>query len=300
MVYYCDSFIDDYLDAFSRTHRPSFGRGATALPRMNDIMTMEDELSELFFPGHIGTQDKNSLRKTVAYHMENATRLLFDSISLALRYESKDNPVSSDSCEEKAKEIVDALCRKLPEIRADLKKDAEAGFKGDPAARNTHEVILCYPAIRALTVHRVAHFLYRMGVPLIPRMMSEVIHSRTGIDIHPGASIGESFFIDHGTGVVIGETTVIGSNVKIYQGVTLGALSFPKDGCGLLLRDAKRHPTIEDNVTIYANATILGDITIGRNSTIASNAWIKEDIPENSRVFTPMPEIRIKKVLPQS
>lgn len=153
--------------------------------------------------------------------------------------------------------------------------------------------------MKALCVHRVAHHLYKLGVPLVPRMMNEVMHMQTGIDIHPGAEIGKSFFIDHGTGVVIGETTVIGENVKIYQGVTLGALSFPKDGCGLLLRGLKRHPTIEDNVTIYANATILGDITIGKNSIIGSSTWIKEDVPSDSLVFTPQPEIRIRRRIQQ-
>ena len=187
-----------------------------------------------------------------------------------------------------------ALASHFKDIRALLKLDAEAGLKGDPAARSVHEVILSYPSIETLAVHRVAHHLYKLGVPLVPRMMNEVMHRQTGIDIHPGAEIGESFFIDHGTGVVIGETTVIGNNVKIYQGVTLGALSFPKNGCGILLRGAKRHPTIKDNVTIYANATILGDVTIGENTTIGSSAWIKSDIGPNSLVLIPDPEIRIK------
>ena len=165
-----------------------------------------------------------------------------------------------------------------------LKKDGEAGYDGDPAAKSVSEIILSYPGFKAITVHRIGHFLFKQGLPLIPRMLNELVHSDTGIDIHPGATIGEYFFIDHGTGVVIGETTVIGNNVKIYQGVTLGALSFPKDGCGLLLRDTKRHPTIEDKVTIYANASILGDITIGHDSIIGSNAWIKDSVKPYSRV----------------
>ena len=295
MRYNSLAYLDKYIDSFDRTHRFFFGHGSTALPSMRDIQRMEEEFMNLFFPGHIGVVDKRSLKQIVSFHMESATNLLFDAIYLSFEYESKEK--NSKEQEKRAKSIVDKLCLNLPEIRHMLKLDAQAGFDGDPAAKGIHEIILCYPALRALASHRIAHFLYREGVPLVPRMMNEVIHASTGIDIHPGATIGKSFFIDHGTGVVIGETSVIGDNVKLYQGVTLGALSFPKNGCGVLLRDTKRHPTVGNNVTIYANATILGDITIGDNSTIASNAWIKEDIPANSRVLTAPPKITIKQKL---
>lgn len=292
MNYNCDRFIDDYIASFNRTNKNQEEKKGLVLPKMEDIATLEEELMSLFFPGLSGSESKSKLISVVTYHMENVTRLLYDSILLSLSYEDKrSTPIRT--LEDRSTEIVDVIAASFKEIRALLKLDAEAGLKGDPAARSVHEIILSYPSLKALAVHRVAHELYKMEVPLVPRMMNEVMHRYTGIDIHPGAEIGESFFIDHGTGVVIGETTKIGNNVKLYQGVTLGALSFPKDGCGLLLRGVKRHPTIEDNVTIYANATILGDVTIGENSTIGSSAWIKTDIPANSRVTIPEPEIRI-------
>lgn len=163
--------------------------------------------------------------------------------------------------------------------------DVKSAYDGDPAAKSFNEIVFSYPGIFAITVHRIAHLLYEKNVPLIPRMMSEYSHSLTGIDIHPGAKIGDNFFIDHGTGVVIGETCIIGNNVKIYQGVTLGALSFPKDEKGKLLKGLQRHPKIEDNVTIYSGATILGGKTvIGKNSIIGGNVWIVSSIPRNSKV----------------
>ncbi len=293
-MYSSDRFVGKYLDSFARMHRESFGRGSVSLPKMEDIETLEEMLMTLFFPGHQGADNPRSLRSAIEYSLEGTTRLLYDAIGRAVRYENPER--SEEDCLAEAEKAVDMLAEELPHIRSMLKLDAEAGFEGDPAAHSIHEVILCYPAMRALTVHRVAHFLYTIGVPLVPRMMNEVMHSSTGIDIHPGASIGESFFIDHGTGVVIGETTVIGSHVKLYQGVTLGALSIPKKGCGQLLEGAKRHPTIEDNVTIYANATILGDITIGHDTIIASNAWIKENIPPESMVITALPEIKVRPI----
>ena len=171
-----------------------------------------------------------------------------------------------------------ALLEEIPEIRRKIQLDTQAALNGDPAARSNEEVILSYPGLEAILVNRISHFLYKNGIPIIPRIMSEHIHGKTGIDIHPGASIGESFFIDHGTGVVIGETCVIGNNVKIYQGVTLGALSVKK-----VLQDKKRHPTIQDNVTIYANATILGgDTVIGEGSVIGGNTWVTSSVAPNS------------------
>jgi len=175
----------------------------------------------------------------------------------------------------------------------------QAAYEGDPAATSRMEVVMAYPGMYAVTVHRLAHELYLLKVPILPRVMTEIAHSRTGIDIHPGATIGEGFFIDHGTGVVIGETTVIGRNVKLYQGVTLGALSFPKDEkTGMLMKGHKRHPNVEDNVVIYAGATILGgDTVIGHDSEIGGNVWLMESIPPHSRVYNkpPAPEIREKR-----
>ncbi|MGH0053884.1 MAG: serine O-acetyltransferase EpsC, partial [Sphaerochaetaceae bacterium] len=215
-------------------------------------------------------------------------------VFLAYRYD--DSTLEECKAQRQADETVSKLCALLPELRIKLKEDTKAAFDGDPAARNIREVILSYPCIKTLTIHRIAHELFKMEVPLIPRMFNEYAHKETGIDIHPGAEIGSSFFIDHGTGVVIGETTVIGDHVKIYQGVTLGALSFPKDACGSLIRGAKRHPTIEDNVTIYSNATILGDIAIGKNAVIGSNVWIKESVAPNTMVTIQEPKITIREL----
>ena len=185
----------------------------------------------------------------------------------------------------------------LPEVRRLVATDVDAAYDGDPAATSRMEVVMAYPGLYAVTVHRLAHVLYRLKVPIVPRIMSELAHSRTGIDIHPGATIGERFFIDHGTGVVIGETCTIGRNVRLYQGVTLGGLSFEKDSNGALVKGLKRHPDIEDNVVIYANATILGGKTvIGHDSEIGGNVWLKESIPPNSRVYNrpPAPSIKTK------
>ncbi len=207
--------------------------------------------------------------------------------------------VSMLSPERKAKEIVAEFVRALPEIKRLVDSDVEAAYEGDPAATSPMEVVMAYPGLYAVAIHRLAHELYRLKVPIIPRVMSELAHSKTGIDIHPGATIGERFFIDHGTGVVIGETTVIGRNVKLYQGVTLGALSFDKDPTtGALVKGVKRHPNVEDDVVIYAGATILGGNTvIGRGSEIGGNVWLRESVPPFSRVYNrpPTPDIKTKR-----
>lgn len=195
-----------------------------------------------------------------------------------------------------AKAVAQQFADALPEVARIIDTDVTAAYEGDPAATSRMEVVMAYPGLFAITVHRLAHVLYTMKVPIIPRIMSELAHSKTGIDIHPGATIGERFFIDHGTGVVIGETTVIGKNVKLYQGVTLGALSFPKDEqTGILMKGHKRHPNVEDNVVIYAGATILGgDTTIGHDSEIGGNVWLMDSIPPFSRVYNQTPFPRIK------
>ena len=196
-----------------------------------------------------------------------------------------------------AKEIVDEFLTALPEVRRLVDTDVQAAYDGDPAATSRMEVVMAYPGLYAVTIHRLAHVLYKLKVPIVPRVMSELAHSKTGIDIHPGATIGERFFIDHGTGVVIGETTIIGRNVRLYQGVTLGGLSFDKDSNGALVKGLKRHPNIEDNVVIYANATILGgETTIGHDSEIGGNVWIKESVPPYSRVYNKPPAPVIKKI----
>ncbi len=192
--------------------------------------------------------------------------------------------------------VAHAFTDSLDAVRRTVETDVDAAFEGDPAATSRMEVVMAYPGLYAVTIHRLAHELYNLKVPIIPRIMSELAHSKTGIDIHPGATIGERFFIDHGTGVVVGETTVIGRNVKLYQGVTLGALSFPKDEkTGMLKKGHKRHPNVEDNVVIYAGATILGGgTTIGHDSEIGGNVWLTASVPPHSRVYNrpPAPEIR--------
>jgi len=194
--------------------------------------------------------------------------------------------------------VVAAFMARLPEVKRLVETDVQAAYEGDPAATSPMEVVMAYPGLYAVTIHRLAHELYNLKVPIIPRVMSELAHSKTGIDIHPGATIGEHFFIDHGTGVVIGETCVIGRNVKLYQGVTLGAKSFQKDPeTGALVKGIKRHPNVEDNVVIYAGATILGgDTTIGHDSEIGGSVWLIDSVPPNSRVYNkpPAPEIKSK------
>ena len=280
-------FLDDYVSSFDRT-KGSFEEKNLLLPNIEDIRKMMNEFLSLLFPGGEEFSSPGLLRGVISRHMEAASDLLYQCSKVAWRTE-----VERKEASERSRAATTALLKALPELRAKLKKDAMAGFMGDPAAKSVSDIILSYPGFKAVAIHRIGHFLLQQGVPYIPRMLNEIVHYDTGIDIHPGAEIGDSFFIDHGTGVVIGETTVIKDNVKIYQGVTLGALSFPKDACGMLLRDIKRHPTIENNVTIYANASVLGPITVGEGSIIGSNAWVKEDIPPYSRVLPSSIETKI-------
>ena len=282
-------YLPDFLDTFDRISGTANFHGMKLLPQMQTIAEIAANLLELMFPGRCGhDRASESLSEVLLEQMNRVWSLLKSQIFLAYTYENPD----TEECilMERTEQNLRDLCLKLPEIRLSLKKDAQAGFDGDPAARTVGEVILSYPCIKTLTIHRVAHELFVMGIPLIPRMFNEYAHKETGIDIHPGAQIGSSFFIDHGTGTVIGETSIIGQNVKLYQGVTLGALSFPKDACGMLIRGTKRHPTIEDNVTIYSNATILGDITVGQNAIIGSNVWIKENVPPDTMVVLQEPK----------
>ena len=276
-------YLDSYFDSFERT-KGSFEERNLLLPSGEDIKKLIDEYFSLLFPGGEEFSSPLMLKGVISRHMEAFSDLLYQSSKISWR-----TIISREEASKKAREATGALLSALPEIRSMLKMDAEAGFMGDPAAKNVSEIILSYPGFKAIAVHRLGHFLHNLGVPYIPRMLNEEIHSKTGVDINPGATIGDHFFIDHG----IGETTVIGSYVKIYQGVTLGALSFPKDACGMLLRDIKRHPTIGDHVTIYANASVLGPITVGDHSVVGSNAWVKEDIPPYSRVLPSGTETKI-------
>lgn len=288
-------FMPSFLKTFDRIAGKANFHGLKPLPRMEIVSQLCDELLELFFPGRCGREQvQMDLTEYLTNQMNVVLSHLKGQLYLAYRYDNEE--MSDEEASQKSEQAVRSVAAHLPAIRLSLKADAQAAYAGDPAAQNIREVVLSYPVIKSLTIHRVAHELYRLNAPIIPRMMGEYAHAQTGIDIHPGAQIGSSFFIDHGTGTVIGETTVIGSNVKIYQGVTLGALSFPRDACGALIKGVKRHPTIEDDVTIYANATILGDIIIGTGSTIGSNVWIKESIDPYTMVTISAPEIRKREI----
>ncbi len=284
------SFERDFLATFERAKGDPLCYLLQAIPEMEAARRLTHEFMELMFPGRKGDSDGDgTLKDKVHVQLALVGNLLAEQIRRAYHYLLPDE--SSSFHHRKAASDVEALCSQLPEIRQLLKLDAKAGFAGDPAASGTREIILSYPYMKALTVHRIAHVLYQRNVPLLPRMLSECAHQETGIDINPGAEIGKAFFIDHGTGVVIGETCVIGDNVKLYQGVTLGALSFPKNACGALIRGVKRHPTIEDGVTIYAHATILGDITIGQGAIIGAGVWIRENVKPNTMVTREEPKV---------
>jgi serine O-acetyltransferase len=249
-------------------------------PNKEAVTSILLDLECLIFPGFKTAQqmDRENLKYLTGERVHRIISALTKEAAKALLYECKEKNKNRSNCYEKAEKIVLSLLDTIPYIRKLLTSDAQAAFLGDPAARSIEEVILSYPGLEAILIYRIAHFLFEQKLPLIPRIMSEYIHGKTGIDIHPGAQIGEGFFIDHGTGVVIGETTIIGNNVKLYQGVTLGALSVRKDLCG-----KKRHPTIQDNVTIYANATILGGETIiGEGQTIGGNSWIIQSVKPKS------------------
>ncbi len=273
------------------------------LPSRGEIVEVMDLLLELAYPGYFGRQNLN--QHNVKFHVgELLPRLgekLFEQIYQALCYaeetEGRAGPEHAP-CDRKARRITMDFIVRLPAIRELLAGDVQAAFDGDPAATNTDEVILAYPGVLAVSVYRFAHELYLMGVPLIPRIMTEWAHTQTGVDIHPGATIGRNFFIDHATGVVIGETGRIGNNVKLYQGVTLGALSFPKDDRGRLIRGQKRHPTVEDNVTIYANAIVLGgETTVGEGSIIGGSVFLTVGTPPNATVTIKPPELKVRKRL---
>lgn len=257
--------------------------GGPNLPSRNSIVGVLADLESLIFPGYREEEplDEGNLKFTIAENISRVSRNLATEIEKSLQFRLRSTGSSDTVCRERAEYETFLLLQEIPEIRRRVKVDVEAAFAGDPAAKSHEEVILSYPGVEAIIVHRIAHFLHQQGIPLIPRIMSEYIHGKTGIDIHPGAQIGDFFFIDHATGVVIGETTIIGDRVKIYQGVTIGALSVKKG-----MANEKRHPTIEDDVTIYAGASILGgDTTIGRGSVIGGNVWITESVPPFSKIY---------------
>jgi serine O-acetyltransferase len=289
------------LEELSPTYDPQEGRNPIAacreLPSEAEVLRVLSLLDDVFYPGYRSECARGEPVQTlVIERLDETYDILYRQVkrALPLRARSKYAPRAAAEAPEKpdaaalaaeAERVVGAFFAELPRVRELLKLDVVAAYRGDPAARSHSEIILSYPGLRAITTHRVAHELYRLEVPLVPRLMNESIHRLTGIEIHPGAQIGESFFIDHGTGVVIGETTIIGDRVRVYQGVTLGARSVVTDAEGLPVKTGKRHPTIEDDVVIYPSATILGGETvIGQGAVIGGNVWITRSVPPGATV----------------
>ncbi len=269
------------------------------LPSLQEVVAAIDDLTEIIYPGYRRREGLH--RGNISYYVGDLIDRLHDrltsQIGRALRHEAGATSDCDGNADYEALGQAKTLqfLGQLPELRRTLATDVQAAYDGDPACKNLDEVIFCYPGLEAITIYRLAHVLYKLDIPFIPRMMTEWAHNRTGIDIHPGATIGNFFFIDHGTGVVIGQTCEIGERVKIYQGVTLGALSFPTDGDGELVRGLKRHPTIEDRVVIYANATILGGkTTIGQDAVIGSNVWLTSSVDPHTTVLLEKPKLKMR------
>jgi len=268
------------------------------LPSREAIVEILESVLDLMYPGYFGRRDLNA--GNLGEHVEHMAAALVPKLEREMEHclcygrERETVPPEFGECAPRAHELAEVFLRRLPEIRGLLIRDVQAAFDGDPAALNLDEIILAYPGVLAVSVYRIAHALYDLGVPMMARIMTEWAHSKTGCDIHPGATIGAAFFIDHATGVVIGETTHIGDGVKIYQGVTLGALSLPRDASGHIIRGKKRHPTVESGSTLYANATVLGGQTVvGADSVIGGSVFLTRSVPPRSRVSLKEPELRV-------
>ena len=272
----------EWRSAQARTHEP----GDRELPSRTAMNQVIDSLAGALFPMRLGPADLRKANEDfyVGHTLDQALNILLQQAVLELRHTHRHAPLDTEDLLQQARGIVGRFASELPTLRRILDSDVMAAYHGDPAARSVDEVLLCYPGVMAIVHHRIAHLLYREGLTLLARIISELAHSDTGIDIHPGAQIGSSFFIDHGTGVVIGETAIIGERVRIYQAVTLGAKRFESDDQGKLLKGQARHPIVEDDVVIYAGATILGRITIGAGSTIGGNVWVTRSLPPGSNV----------------
>jgi serine O-acetyltransferase len=264
----------------------AFPGGQALLPSREVVAEVVEALRSVIFPGYFGTADlrEESLHFYVGATLERASRLLEEQVRRAVAFSERHDFHGCAHCAGLAREATAAFIGRLPEIRALCASDVEAAYQGDPALKSRDEAIFAYPGVLAVTNQRIAHGLHVLGVPLIPRIITELAHTLTGIDIHPGAAIGERFFIDHGTGVVVGETCRIGANVRLYQGVTLGAKSFPLDEHGNPIKGIDRHPIVEDDVVVYAGATILGRVVIGRGSSIGGNVWLTQGVPPHSRI----------------
>ncbi len=258
------------------------------MPSVQDLHDIVEQLRTVLFPGFFGPADlrPETVRYFVGATLDSVSRQLAEQIKRGFCFAcANEYDLECRECEKRARRLSERFLRRLPAVRELLASDVKAAFEGDPAAQHPGETIFCYPSLRAMTNHRIAHELFRLEIPLIPRIISEIAHSATGIDIHPGATIGPRFFMDHGTGIVIGETSEIGENVRIYQGVTLGAKSFPLDGNGRPIKGIPRHPIVEDNVIVYSGATILGRIVIGRGAVIGGNVWVTENVPASARIL---------------
>lgn len=257
------------------------------MPSTDVIKEIVKLLRAVVFPGYFGSSDISSknLKQHIENHVHQIHDLLIRQIKSGVCFDNTAIDFNCKDLNEKAEKIAEDFIGELPRLRNELYEDAIASYNGDPASKSVGEVIFSYPGIRAISSYRFAHTLLKLGVPIIPRIITELAHSETGIDIHPGAQIGRSFMIDHGTGVVVGETAVIGNNVRIYQGVTLGAKSFPLDENGNPIKGIDRHPKIEDDVIIYSNSTILGPIRIGKGTVIGGNIWVDKDVPAGSRIL---------------
>lgn len=286
--------LDRISQALAASYEKDLGINDAAddtMPCREEVIDVTERLLEVLFPGFERAGSYPSTRILLG----DVLRKLSDQIGRAMRRVKGDECAECmQECSSHSDTLAFKLLESLPNLREILLADVEAAYNGDPAARSYDEVILSYPGIRAIAIQRLAHVLFCADVPLIPRMMTEYAHSETGIDIHPGATLGKGIFIDHGTGVVIGETAVIGDNVRIYQGVTLGAVSFPKNACGILIKGLRRHPTIGSNVTIYSGASVLGDITIGDDSVVGGNVWLTESLPPGTKITALPPEHRKK------
>ncbi|KQP38956.1 serine O-acetyltransferase EpsC [Pseudorhodoferax sp. Leaf274] len=273
---------DEWRAAQKRSREP----GGREFPSRDALARVVEGLKGVLFPMRLGPPDLRveSEDYYVAHELDTALHALLQQARLELNYAHRHAPLPAEQTAQRALEAVNAFAASLPATRRLLDSDVLAAFQGDPAAGSVDEVLLCYPGVLSIIHHRLAHTLYGLGLPLLARIIAELAHGQTGIDLHPGASIGAGFFIDHGTGVVIGETAVIGQRVRIYQAVTLGAKRFPTDGDGKLKKGLPRHPLVEDDVVIYAGATILGRVTIGAGAVVGGNVWITEDVPRGASV----------------
>ena len=276
----CGVETQDELSMRTKREKP-----LPSVPCIKEVMSL---LRELLFPGFFSPEGEcHFVHYRVAANLDRAHTLLSEQIARGICFSCVQEKQAQPHCYHDARLLASHFFEQLPDIKILLMSDVTAAYEGDPAAKSLAETVFCYPSIFAMTHHRIAHALYKLKIPVLPRIISELAHSKTGIDIHPGAQIGENFFIDHGTGVVIGETCVVGRRCTLYQGVTLGALSFPKDSDGNPVKGMDRHPVLGDNVIVYAGATILGRVHIGDGSVIGGNSWVTEDLPPGSKVSPP-------------